>query len=497
MKSLLTPLPDWDPAELDALGLPLKRVETDSRRVLPGDVFLACRGEYTDGRQFIPMALANGAAAVLWDPADGFAWNPAWTVPNLAVPQLRARAGIVASHAYGHPSRAMTVIGITGTNGKTSISHWLAQAFSILAHKAALIGTVGNGFYGALTDTTHTTPDPVTVQQKLAEYKRQGADVVTMEVSSHGLDQYRVNGVSFATAVFTNLTRDHLDYHGSMEEYGASKARLFHWEGLRHAVINVDDAFGRELAAGIDRKLTAVVSYGLEQGDVRPLSLAANLDGLQMTVTTPWGEVELRSALLGRFNAANLLACLATLCVNGVALKDAAAVLGRIQPARGRMQRLGGGHEPLVVIDYAHTPDALDKALATLAEIRPAGSTLYCVFGCGGDRDKGKRPMMGAIAGKIADVAVVTSDNPRSEDPLAIIADIRAGMGGAGHVEADRAAAIRWSIAAARAGDIVLVAGKGHEEYQDIGGVKQPFSDFRVAEEALTVWSEVHDADAV
>ncbi|WP_024301052.1 UDP-N-acetylmuramoyl-L-alanyl-D-glutamate--2,6-diaminopimelate ligase [Pseudogulbenkiania sp. MAI-1] len=497
MKSLLTPLPDWDPAELDTLGLPLKRVETDSRRVLPGDVFLACRGEYADGRQFIPMALANGAAAVLWDPADGFNWNPAWQVPNLAVPQLRARAGIVASHAYGHPSRTMTVIGITGTNGKTSISHWLAQAFSLLARKAALIGTVGNGFYGALTDTTHTTPDPVTVQQKLAEYKRQGADVVTMEVSSHGLDQFRVNGVSFATAVFTNLTRDHLDYHGSMEEYGASKARLFHWEGLRHAVINADDAFGRELAAGIDRQRTLTVTYGLEQGDVRPLSLSANLDGLQMTVTTPWGEAELRSALLGRFNAANLLACLATLCVNGVALKDAAGVLSRIQPARGRMQRLGGGHEPLVVIDYAHTPDALDKALATLAEIRPAGSRLYCVFGCGGDRDKGKRPMMGAIAARIADVAVVTSDNPRSEDPLAIIADIRAGMGESGHVEADRAAAIRWAIAAARAGDIVLVAGKGHEEYQDIRGVKQPFSDFRVAEEALIAWSEVHDADAV
>nr|WP_230369719.1 UDP-N-acetylmuramyl-tripeptide synthetase [Paludibacterium denitrificans] len=240
---------------------------------------------------------------------------------------------IVAAYVYGQPSQAMTVIGITGTNGKTSISHWLAQAFSLLGQKAALIGTVGNGFYGALTQTTHTTPDPVTVQQKLAEYRRQGAHVVTMEVSSHGLDQCRVHGVGFTTAVFTNLTRDHLDYHGTMERYGAAKKKLFYWEGLQHAVINVDDAFGRELAAGLDAQQTRVISYGLEQGDVRPLSLSANLDGLQLQVTTPWGVTELRTSQLGRFNAANLLACLATLCANGVPLADAASVLSRIQPA--------------------------------------------------------------------------------------------------------------------------------------------------------------------
>lgn len=490
MKSRLTLLPDWNPAELDKLGLAISRVEADSRRVLPGDVFLACRGEYTDGRDFIPDALAKGAVAVLWDPSDDFVWQAGWAVPNLAVPNLRERAGIVAAYVYGQPSQAMTVIGITGTNGKTSISHWLAQAFSLLGQKAALIGTVGNGFYGALTQTTHTTPDPVTVQQKLAEYRRQGAHVVTMEVSSHGLDQCRVHGVGFTTAVFTNLTRDHLDYHGTMERYGAAKKKLFYWEGLQHAVINVDDAFGRELAAGLDAQQTRVISYGLEQGDVRPLSLSANLDGLQLQVTTPWGVTELRTSLLGRFNAANLLACLATLCANGVPLADAASVLSRIQPARGRMQRLGGAHEPLIVIDYAHTPDALEKALATLAEIRPAGSTLYCVFGCGGDRDPGKRPMMGAIAERLADVAVLTSDNPRTEDPQAILNDVLAGMTHPAQVQVDRALAIRWAVSHARAGDIVLIAGKGHEDYQDIGGVKRPFSDFRVAEEALTVWEQ-------
>ena len=496
MKTNLIDLPDWDPAALAGLGVSVARVESDSRRVFPGDVFLACRGEYTDGRDFIAAALEKGAAAVLWDQDDAFQWRPEWQVPNLPIARLRERAGIVAAHVYDYPSRDMQVVGITGTNGKTSISHWLAQAYALLGEKAALIGTVGNGFYGNLTETTHTTPDPITVQQKLAEYRRQGASVVSMEVSSHGLDQFRVNGVEFTTAVFTNLTRDHLDYHGSMEAYGASKAKLFHWDGLKHAVINADDAFGRQLAAGIDASRTRVITYGLEQGDVRPLSLAANLDGLQLRVTTPWGDADIKSPLLGRFNAANMLACLAVMCAGGVSLADAVRVLGKIQPARGRMQRIGNGLEPLVVVDYAHTPDALEKALATLAEIRPQGSKLFCVFGCGGNRDKGKRPLMGGIAEKIADVAVVTSDNPRLEDPQAILDDILAGMQQPGHVEISREAAIHWAVLQARVGDVVLIAGKGHEEYQDIGGVKQPFSDFRVAEEALTLWGAAH-ADAL
>lgn len=497
MFSRLSPLPDWNPANLQNLGVAIRRVESDSRRVLPGDVFLAFRGEYADGRDYISMALANGAVAVLWDPADDFVWKPEWTVANMPVPDLRARAGIVAGYVANNPSQTLRVIGITGTNGKTSISHWLAQAFSLLGQKAALIGTVGNGFYGELTETTHTTPDPVTVQHKLAEYRRQGAHVVTMEVSSHGLDQARVNGVAFHTALFTNLTRDHLDYHGTMEAYGAAKEKLFHWMGLQNAVINVDDAFGRAMAERLDRSQVRVITYGLEQGDVRPLSLVNSLDGLQLRVATPWGETDIRSGLLGRFNASNLLACLAALCASGVDLAIAAQVLGKIQPARGRMQRIGGAHEPLVVVDYSHTPDSLEKALSTLAEIRPQGSKLFCVFGCGGDRDRGKRPIMGGIAERIADVTVLTSDNPRSEDPQAIIDDVLAGMQQHGQVMADREAAIHWAVEQARAGDIILIAGKGHEEYQDINGVKRPFSDFRVAEEALTEWGKTHDADAI
>ncbi len=494
MNSLMTPLSDWDAGVLERLPTPLRRVESDSRRVLPGDVFLAFRGEYADGRDYIASALARGAAAVLWDPAEGFAWPAQWAAtPNLAVPELRQRAGMVASQALGHPSRAMLMVGITGTNGKTSISHWLAQAWTLLGRKTALIGTVGNGFVGELSDTTHTTPDPVTVQHRLADYLRQQAQVVAMEVSSHGLDQFRVNGVAFTTAVFTNLTRDHLDYHGDMDAYGASKARLFHWDGLRHAVINIDDAFGQTLAAGIDRQRTEVYTYGLTGGDITVTRLDASLAGLHLDVRTPWGEGHIDTPLLGRFNAANLLACLGALGANGVALADACRVLGQILPARGRMQHSGGHREPLVVIDYAHTPDALDKALATLAEIRPAGGKLYCVFGCGGDRDPGKRPQMGAIAQARADVTVVTSDNPRSEAPDAIIADILAGMSAPGHVDPDRAAAIHWAIAQAQRGDVVLIAGKGHEEYQDIAGVKHPFSDFQVAEAALARWSPAHD----
>jgi UDP-N-acetylmuramoyl-L-alanyl-D-glutamate--2,6-diaminopimelate ligase len=493
MKSRMTPLPDWDPAQLDQLGIAIKRVEADSRRVLAGDVFLACPGIGADGRDYVPMALANGAVAVLWDPAGDFVWKSEWKVPNLAVPQLHDRAGLIASHVYGHPSRDLLTIGITGTNGKTSISHWLAQAYTLLGRKAALIGTVGNGFYGELKSSSHTTPDPVTIQHKLAEYRRQGAYMVTMEVSSHSLDQGRVNGVSFSTALFTNLTRDHLDYHLTMDAYGEAKARLFHWEGLKHAVINVDDAFGRSLAAGIDSSETQVYAYGLYQGDIRPLTLTASLEGLAMRVTTPWGDVDLRSPLLGRFNASNLLACLATLCANGVPLNEAARVLGQIQPARGRMQQLGCVHEPLIVIDYSHTPDSLEKALGTLSEIRTADSRLFCVFGCGGDRDRGKRPLMGGIAERLADVAVLTSDNPRTEEPRAIIDDVLAGMSHPGHVEIDRARAIQWAIGQAGARDIVLIAGKGHEEYQEVNGVKRPFSDFRVAEQALIEWGKAHD----
>ncbi|MBB5018848.1 UDP-N-acetylmuramoyl-L-alanyl-D-glutamate--2,6-diaminopimelate ligase [Chitinivorax tropicus] len=472
--------------QLNGLGLPVKRVVADSRQVRPGDVFLACMGEYRDGRDFISKAIDAGAAAVLWDDADGFVWQAEWSLPNRPVSGLRWCAGEIASHVNGSPSEQMTVIGVTGTNGKTSISTWLSHALTHLGKRTAVIGTVGNGFPGALEHTTHTTPDAVTLQDRLLAYRQQGAEAIAMEVSSHGLDQGRVNGVAFDVAVFTNLTRDHLDYHGDMASYGESKAKLFQWPGLRKAVINLDDPFGVKLAALAQENDIAVWGYGLREGELHCRELKVDEAGIRMTVVTPAGEVLIRSGLLGLFNASNLLAALGAMLAIGVAPAEAAQALSEIDAAPGRMQRLGGESTPLVVVDYAHTPDALDKALSTLREILPAHRQLYCVFGCGGDRDPGKRPLMGSVVCRQADVPVVTSDNPRTEDPDVIIEHIRAGMSCDYRVEVDRAMAIRWAVADAKPGDIVLIAGKGHEDYQDVQGVKTPFSDVEQARAALT-----------
>lgn len=463
----------------------------DSRHIRPGDVFIACQGEYTDGRRYIADAVANGAAFVFWDEGDGFAWQPEWAVPNQGVADLNTRAGLLAAEVYGNfadTAAPLRCWGVTGTNGKTSISQWLAQAADLLGQKCAVIGTVGNGFWGALEDTTHTTPDPVQVQTLLHRFRAQGAQAVAMEVSSHGLDQNRVVGVPFSSAIFTNLTRDHLDYHGDMAGYGRSKAKLFQWQSLRHAVINTDDAFGAELAAELrtQRPELQVLSYGFNQeAAVRITAFQASAQGMQLKLATPWGEGEIRSRLLGRFNAQNLAACVGLLCAEGFALSEVLRVLADIRPATGRMDCIMGEGRPLVVVDYAHTSDALEKALATLQEIKPQGAKLWCVFGCGGNRDRGKRPLMGAAAQAGADCVVVTSDNPRMEEPQAIIDDILPAVPNPAYVDVDRRAAIEYAVRHAAADDIILIAGKGHETYQDIGGQKQHFSDFEAAEVAL------------
>ena len=312
-----------------------------------------------------------------------------------------------------------------------------------------------------------------------------------MEVSSHGLAQYRVNGVPFQTAVFTNLTRDHLDYHGSMVEYGAIKARLFYWQGLQNAIINSDDPFGAALAAELkrDNGSLKVYSYGFnEQADIRITQFAASTQGMSISLATPWGNGSVQTQLLGRFNAQNFAAALGALCATGYDFQAALAALSHIRPATGRMDCIIQPNKPLVVVDYAHTPDALEKALTTLREIRQPESRLWCVFGCGGDRDRGKRPLMGAVASQFADRVVVTSDNPRTESPQAIINDILPAVPHPALVEADRKAAIEQTIAQAQAQDIVLIAGKGHETYQDVQGVKHHFSDFEVAQDALGQW---------
>ncbi len=468
--------------ELRAAVPPDAALTADSRAVRPGDVFLALPGQVHDGRQHIPTALGAVPGGVLWDP-QGFNWDPAWTRFNRAVPALRTHAAALAATWWRQPSEALWMIGITGTNGKTSCSHWLAQALTDLGRRTAAVGTLGNGFPGALAGASHTTPDAVTLQGLLAAYREAGAAGVAMEVSSHALDQGRVAGVAFDVAVLTNLSRDHLDYHGDMAAYGEAKARLFGWPGLQWAVLNLDDAFGQRLNHDLRVGPVRCLGYGIETGDVRATRLTLAATGLHMQVATPWGTGELSVPLIGRFNAHNLLACLATLLASDVPLPDALTALASIQPVSGRMQRLGGAGLPDVIVDYAHTPDALDKTLATLRDLTPG--RLICVFGCGGGRDKGKRPLMGGIAAARADLAIVTSDNPRNEDPAAIAADILAGMPPGQRVLLDRAEAIQAAIAEARAGDIVLVAGKGHEDYQESHGARRHFSDIEEAGRAL------------
>ncbi len=457
-------------------------VTADSRKVQAGSLFLAYPGEHADGRSFVAQAISQGAAAVLWERA-GFEWNPEWQVANLPIDDLRAATGFIADSFFGQPSKQLWMIGVTGTNGKTSCSHWLTQALNHLGRKTAVIGTLGNGFPNGLSEAINTTPDPILLHGMLADYLKQGASAVVMEVSSHGLDQGRVNGVHFDIALFTNLSRDHLDYHGEMAAYGAAKKKLFDWDGLGCAVLNSDDAFGKEVADNLAKQGKRVVTYGLNSGEVHGSELRFSEQGLSMLVSTPYGEGSLQAALLGRFNAYNLLAVLATLLASDVSLEQAIAAISQIKPVAGRMQQLGGGKKPLVVIDYAHTPDALEKVLLTLREL--AKGKLACVFGCGGNRDQGKRPLMGEVASRLADKVIVSSDNPRFENPAEIISAIVAGMHGDYQAEPDRAMAIAQAISAAKPGDVVLIAGKGHEEYQEIAGVKHPFSDQQLAKQAL------------
>ncbi|OYW35944.1 MAG: UDP-N-acetylmuramoyl-L-alanyl-D-glutamate--2,6-diaminopimelate ligase [Hydrogenophilales bacterium 12-61-10] len=470
---------------LKRLGIAPTELVNDSRKAAPGVVFAAYPGESRDGRDFIAQAVAQRVDGVLWE-ADHFQWDPALPTPNAGVPDLKTRIGEIAAHIYGEPSRALHMVGITGTNGKTSVAHWLAQAFVRLDRKTAIVGTAGNGFPGALTPTLNTTPDAIELQQRLAYYRQQGATACAMEVSSHGLVQGRVNGTSFNVAVLTNLSRDHLDYHGDMDSYAAAKAQLFSWPGLDTVVLNLDDAFGQRLEQSI--RSARVAGYGFQRGAVVGENLRLSQNGLQLHVRTDWGNADLAAPLLGRFNAANLLAVLTTLLVSDVKLEDACQALAHIQPPPGRMQTLGGGAHPLVVVDYAHTPDALEKVLATLREI-VSGGRLICVFGCGGNRDSGKRPLMGHAAAEGADEVWVTSDNPRNEDPRHIIDAILAGVTGKPRVEPDRARAIFEAIGGAHQGDVVLIAGKGHEDYQEIAGERHPFSDVIVAKKALGAWT--------
>ena len=467
-------------------GVQVSDLVQDSRQASPGCVFLACRGRSTHGLAYAGTAIERGAVAVLWESGGGVE-PPALSerVAAIQVPHLGRLVGEIADRFFRRPSADLRVAGITGTNGKTTTAYLLAQASDLLGRRGWYVGTLGHGRPGDKMKPGLTTPDAVTVQRHLAQARDAGAATLALEVSSHALDQDRVGGVRFDTAVFTNLTRDHLDYHGTLEAYGTAKARLFHAAGLRSAVINVRDPFGRDLVERLDPAIEKIVfttanDVWAERGTgwIRVPELRTTSHGLTIHVDTSWGAGTLRSPLVGEFNAENLLAALGVLLGWNVPLQRALAALAHCVAPPGRMQAFGGGHsQPLVLVDYAHTPDALAKVLE--AARAHARGRLICVFGCGGDRDPGKRPVMGAIAEAAADLVVVTDDNPRTEPSAAIIEQILHGMrdpAGA-RVVPDRAEAIRHALEEAEAGDVVVIAGKGHEEYQVIGTETRPFSD--------------------
>jgi len=481
------------------------RLVSDSRRVKPGDVFFAYPGEAADGRRYIEAAIEAGAAAVVHE-ADGFTWDAAFTVPHLAVSELKQNAGPIAHAVLDYPDRAMFTVAVTGTNGKTSCALWTAQTLARLGDAAAVIGTLGVGLIKGKTSsepqfdvTGYTTPDAVLLASTLADLKKAGAASLAIEASSIGLVQERTAGMHVDVAIFTNLTRDHLDFHGDMESYEAAKIKLFEWDGLKHAVVNLDDPAGQRLVAHLRTSFPslAVTGYTIAAAEaiagvavLRAGGMRSKNAGTEFQVETAQGNATVRTQLVGNYNVSNTLAVLGALLAKGVALKAAVDAIETLVPAPGRMQQMGGSDAPMVVIDYAHTPDALEKTLDALRQVAAdRGGQLWCVFGCGGDRDPGKRPQMGRIA-QGADQVLVTSDNPRSEEPSSIIAQIVAGMdtSQAARVQTveDRAAAILLAVKQAAKQDVILLAGKGHEPYQEIKGRKMPFSDTDHASLALT-----------
>jgi len=470
-----------------AIKAPIRSISADSRTVEKGSLFIAYPGQNDDGRTHIAEAIKRGAVAVLWDD-EGFEWNNDWDVKNIAIPNLRMQAGHIASQFYKKPSSQLWMVGVTGTNGKTSVTQWIAQAFDYVHRKTAVIGTLGNGFLDEVEPSANTTPGPIELQKMLAQFKNAQASVVAMEVSSHALDQGRVNGVEFDVAVLTNLSRDHLDYHKTMGAYRQAKRKLFQWESLQASVINYDDAFGKAIADELSQALKHTVTYGIKSGQVRATQLVMHDTCFSMHVISPYGKADVQVGLVGEFNVYNVLAVLCVLLVSGLTFDAAIEAISKLVPVKGRMEMLGGDRKPLVVIDYAHTPDALEKVLTTLK--KQTKSKLICVFGCGGDRDKGKREKMGKVVSRFANATVVTSDNPRNENPETIIHDILQGLDSNYLVEIDRAKAITLGILSAKPSDIVLIAGKGHEDYQEVAGVRHYFSDVEHAQEVLNQYPE-------
>lgn len=473
-----------------------QHLSSDSRAVTTGDVFVAYAfDEHHDGRPYAQRAIDQKAAAVLWQSGKVYDFD----TPLHAVDELNVCAGHIAHAYYGKPSNAMDCIAITGTNGKTSCAQWLAQLLTAHGQRCATMGTLGVGFTDDIRETGFTTPQAIEVHRLLHEMHTRGAQAMAMEVSSHALVQGRVNGVSYKAALFTNLSRDHLDYHGDMAEYEAAKARLFAWQGLQVAVINLDDPAGQRMAQVAHVHGIRVVGYGLNPAPagIETYLQAQNID--QSGTTTVFDlhvqgqSHRVHSQLVGEFNVMNMLGVLGVMLGLGYELVQIVPTCAHIAAAAGRMQRFGNDHTPLAVVDFAHTPDALEKTLLALQPIaHQRGGKLVCVFGCGGDRDAGKRPQMGRIAADIADRVWITSDNPRTEEPKSILAQIREGVDERSadhevviHQEVDRRIAIQTAMTQAHIKDVILIAGKGHEAYQDIMGIKHPYSDLEQVAQAI------------
>lgn len=471
---------------VDQLGLlltPDHPLIIDSRKLTAGSIFCAYSGVANDGRNFIPVAIQQNVAAILWESGIDFNYD----VKNFPVVNLMQAVGVLAAKQRDYPSQNFLSIGITGTNGKTSVSHWLNQAYTVCGMSSAIIGTTGAGIYPDVVDYASTTPDPITLQGLLADFSANNIDVLAMEVSSHALHQGRVNGINFTTAIFTNLTQDHLDYHHTMEEYYQAKSQLFYWHDLKNAVINNDDKYGERLIRELlqDKSELTILSYGIDSGDLRATNITQSLTGVSFTLCYKNQTQLIQAPIIGLFNVYNLLAVCGTLLVHGISWDLLARIMSSLKPVVGRMDAQILPNKPLVVVDFAHTPDALEKALTTLRDVRGINK-LICVFGCGGNRDKTKRPIMGEIAAALADSIIITSDNPRDENPDDIIRDIVVGvMKDNYQIIADRKQAIQFAITSADSNDVILIAGKGHEDYQEIGGVKYHFSDLELVKQLL------------
>ncbi len=487
----------------ESMDLEVNGIQSDSREISHGDVFCACVGQIMDGRRFIAKAIEKGAVCVLAEAESeqelqAFLPEPC-AVPVIPVANLSTQLGCLADNFFQHPSAQMTVMGVTGTNGKTSVAHFFAKALTVLGVKAGIMGTNGCGFPDALEKSRFTTPMPVEFHRQLHDLHQRGAEAVGMEVSSHGLDQHRVQGCHFSMAVFTNLTRDHLDYHGDMQHYANAKRQLFDFPDLQCAILNGDDPYGTTWSKELAERLPVYV-YSTRAHCPLPKNATliqardVQLDhaGISARICTPWGEGDFTSPLFGRFNLQNLLAVLTCLCVMGYEFNNVLDCLSHINGIDGRMQVFGGGDHPTVIVDYAHTPDALEKALMAIKE--HCHGHITCVFGCGGERDQGKRPLMAAMAEQFSDQIIVTNDNPRHEDPQQICRDIIAGIRGHGKtiIELDRQQAIFAAIKNASAKDVILIAGKGHEDYQILGDERVHFSD---QQQVLAALAECWPAD--